>query len=173
METKSNITILRNLLDEDARKFVGAEILLKKHLQGWVKAASSLKLKGVLQRYLDFVQRHSEKLEGFFEEEKINFIRVSDRVMQAFVEEAEEKLANCTDAVVKDACLLACVQSINHYKISTYGTAAAFANTMEMENAEYLFHELEMNEKDIDNSLSLLAEHDINSKAIAPLVLNS
>jgi hypothetical protein len=37
MENNSRNSILRNLLDEDARKFTSAEILLKNHLQIWVK----------------------------------------------------------------------------------------------------------------------------------------
>jgi len=91
--------------------------------------------------------------------------------MHAFIEEAEEKLNACTDAEVRDACLLACIQSINHFKISTYGTAAAFAKALDMENQAVIFHEAEINEKQIDDRLSQLAEFEINVKAKAPIVL--
>ena len=72
---------------------------------------------------------------------------------------------NCTDAEVKDACLLACIQAINHFKISMYGTAAAFANALDMEKQAAIFHEAEVNEKQIDDRLSQLAEHEINIRA--------
>lgn len=107
----------------------------------------------------------------FYEEEKIVSLSLTNRVMKAFIEEAEEKLANCTDAEIKDACLLACIQAINHFKISTYRTAAAFANALGMEKQATFFHEAEVNEKQIDDRLSQLAEHEINIKAKTPIVL--
>ena len=165
------ITTLHNLLDYDARKFTSAEIQLKKSLPEWINKASSLQLKTVLQKYLGFVQEHVQKIEGFFEEEKISSLSLTNRVMRVFIEEVEEKLANCTDAAIKDACLLAGIQAINHFKISTYGTAAAFANALGMEKQAAIFHEAEVNEKQIDDRLSQLAEYEINTKAKTPIVL--
>ena len=170
-ENNQTITTLHNLLDYDARKFTSAEIQLKNSLPEWINKASSLQLKTVLQKYLGFVQQHVQKIEGFFEEEKISSLSLTNRVMRAFIEEVEEKLANCTDAAIKDACLLACIQAINHFKISTYGTAAAFANALGMEKQAAIFHEAEVNEKQIDDRLSQLAEYEINTKAKAPIVL--
>ena len=170
-ENNQTITTLHNLLDYDARKFTSAEIQLKKSLPEWINKASSLQLKTVLQKYLGFVQEHVQKIEGFFEEEKISSLSLTNRVMRVFIEEVEEKLANCTDAAIKDACLLAGIQAINHFKISTYGTAAAFANALGMEKQAAIFHEAEVNEKQIDDRLSQLAEYEINTKAKAPIVL--
>ena len=170
-ENNQTITTLHNLLDYDARKFTSAEIQINNSLPEWINKASSLQLKTVLQKYLGFVQQHVQKIEGFFEEEKISSLSLTNRVMRAFIEEAEEKLVNCTDAAIKDACLLACIQAINHFKISTYGTAAAFANALDMEKQAAIFQEAEVNEKQIDDRLSQLAEHEINIKAKAPIVL--
>ena len=170
-ENNQTITTLHNLLDYDARKFTSAEIQLKKSLPEWINKASSLQLKTVLQKYLGFVREHVQKIEGFFEEEKISSLSLTNRVMRVFIEEVEEKLANCTDAAIKDACLLAGIQAINHFKISTYGTAAAFANALGMEKQAAIFHEAEVNEKQIDDRLSQLAEYEINTKAKTPIVL--
>ena len=170
-DTNQTITTLHHLLDYDARKFTSAEIQLKNSLPVWINKAGSLKLKAVLQKYFDFVQQHVQKMETFFEEEQISSLSLSNRVMKAFIEEAEEKLSDCTDLEVRDACLLACIQSINHFKISTYGTAAAFAKALGMEKQAVIFHEAEVNEKQIDDRLSQLAEHEINIRARAPIVL--
>ena len=116
-DNNQTISTLHNLLDYDARKFTSAEIQLKKSLPEWINKASSVQLKTVLQKYFDFVQQHVQKMEDFYEEEKIVSLSLTNRVMKAFIEEAEEKLANCTDAEVKDACLLASIQAINHFKI--------------------------------------------------------
>lgn len=159
------ISTLHNLLDYDAHKFTSAEIELKNSLPGWINQASSLKLKAVLQKYLDMVLQHVDKMERFFEEENITSLCLTNRVMRAFIEETDEKLAQCADAEVKDACLLACIQVINHFKISTYGTAAAFANALGMDKQAGVFHTIEINEKQIDDRLSQLANYEINTLA--------
>ncbi len=166
------ITTLHNLLDYDARKFTSAEIQLKKSLPDWIAKAGSLKLKTVLQKYLDFVMQHIQKMEGFFEEEKIDSLSLTNRVMHAFIEEADEKISNCSDPEVRDASMLSCIQNINHFKISTYGTAAAFAKALGMEKQAGIFHDAEVNEKQIDDRLSQLAEFEINNRAKSPIVLS-
>lgn len=172
MENNPTITSLHNLLDSDSCKFTSAEIQLQRKLHEWINIAGSLKLKAVLEKYLDFIQQHIQKLEIFFEEEKeINSLSLDNRIMQAFIEETNEKLSHCADTAVKDACLLACIQAINHFKISIYGSAAAFAKALGMEKASVLFHEVEVDEKHIDDRLSQLAEFEINAKAIAPIVI--
>lgn len=170
-ENNHTINSLHKLLDYDVSKFTSAEIQLQQILPDWINKASSLKLKNVLQRYLDFVERHVQTIETFFEEEKISSMSLVNRVMHAYIEEAEEKLSNCKDQSVKDACLLACIQAINHFKISMYGTAAAYANAVGLEKQAALFHEAEVNEKQIDDRLSQLAEHDINIEAKTRIVL--
>ena len=107
----------------------------------------------------------------FFDTQKINSFLEANPVMRAFTEEIENKLDKCADAEVKDACLLAGIQAINHFKISMYGTAAAYANSLGVEKEAAVFHEAEVNEKQIDDRLSQLAEYEINKRARAPIVL--
>ena len=165
------VRTLHQLLDEDARKFTIAEIELQKALPLWIQKSSSLKLKAILQKYADQVKRHISKFDSFFEEESITYINSSNKIMHAFISEAEEKMSNCFDHSIRDVCILASVQNINHFKISSYGTAAAFANTLGMAKTAVLFHECEINEKQIDDRLSQLAEHEININAKATLIL--
>ena len=172
MLESNKINTLHNLLDYDARKFTVAEIQLQKAIPEWIEKANSIKLKTVLLKYQDVIKSHVSKLENFFEEESIIYMSVSNPVMHAFIEEGEEKLINCSENSVRDACLLALIQNINHYKISCYGTAAAFANALDMHKTASLFHEAEVNEKQIDDRLSQLAEHEINVEAKTPIVIS-
>ena len=130
MENKTGITILRDLLDEDTRKFTTGEIHLQYNLEVWMREADSLQLKAVLHKYLDYIREHVNKLQAFFVQENINYISFDNPLMNAFINEANEKLAACTDVVIKDVCLLACIQGINHYKMSVYGTASSFAKAI-------------------------------------------
>ena len=171
MEEQYTIATLQHLLNYETSKFITAEIQLDQHLDEWIMQANSLQLKSVLQKYHDFVKQHGKKLEIFMEGEKISLLSVADRVMRSYIDETRDKLNFCTDVEVKDACLLASVQVINHYKISFYGTAAAFAKELALEKAAAVFHEMEINEKHIDDRLSQLAEFEINRKARAPIVI--
>ncbi len=166
-----HISTLRNLLDYDAQKFAITEMLLKRTLPLWINSAGSSKLKNVLQKYLEHIEKNAEKLNSFIEEEEIRSLSLVNKLVNTFIEETNLKLAACADTEVRDACLLASVQSMNHFKISMYGTAAAFAKALELEKAVAVFHEAEANEKQIDDRLSQLAEYEINLNAKSPVVL--
>lgn len=172
-ENNLTITTLHDLLDVDGRKFISAEVQLKKVLPQWINLASSLQLKNVLRRYLDFVEQHIENLQSFYEEEKINSLSLHNRTMEAFIEEAQEKWESCNDVAVKDASLLASTQTINHFKISIYGTAAAFADLLALEKTSVVFHQACVNEKQIDDRLTQLAQFEINRKAKFPIELSA
>ena len=159
------ISTLHDLLGYQARTFCSAEMQLKKSLAEWIDAAAALKLKIVLQSYRDFVVDHLQKMESFFAEQGISSFYISNRIMHACIEETDIRLKSCSDGEVKDACLLSAVQAINHFKISLYGTSAAFALSLGMEKSAQLFHEAEISEKQIDNSLSQLAVDEINNRA--------
>ena len=167
------IGTLHNLLDYDVAKFASAEVQLKNVLPLWKNISASLKLKEILIRYMGYIEQHIERMEKFMGEEGLSSVYINNNMMKAFIEEVQEKLSICADADVKDACLLACVQEINHYKISVYGTAAAFSKALTMEKAEIMFREAEVNEKQIDDRLSQLAEFEINPKARAPILITT
>ena len=170
--TEKQIWTLHDLLDVDASKFSVLEMQIKHQLtNNWVQKAQSIKLKSILIKYGELISIHFDKLESFFKEQK--FISLSSRhqIIQAFIKESDEKISMCSDNEVRDACLLACIQEINHYKISCYGTAAAFANALNMNKYAEIFHEFEVNEKQIDDRLNQLAEFEINIRAKSPGIL--
>ena len=167
----TNIATLHNLLDHEASKFSSAEVQLNNVLPQWISKANSVKLKTVLQKYRDDIGEHLYKLEEFVDAEQLISLSLTNRIMSAYIEDTNEKLLLCADAEVTDACLLASVQMINHFKISAYGTAAAFANTLGMDKAAIFFHQAEVHEKQIDDRLTQLAQYEINFRAKSPIVL--
>jgi ferritin-like metal-binding protein YciE len=171
METYQSISCLRQLLDEDTSRMISAELQLKNSISGWVSKENSVPLKMLMHDYLDVVEKHIRQLEIFCEEERIDFHNLSNRVMNAYIVEADEKLSACTCPDVKDACLLAAIQGINHFKISVYGTAASFASAVRLQKAGVLFHQAELDEKEMDERLSYLAEHELNRKATTTITL--
>jgi ferritin-like metal-binding protein YciE len=167
----TSITTLHHLLDHEASKFSSAEMQLNNVLPQWISKARSLKLKTVLQKYKEDIGEHLSNLNEFVEAEQLNSLSLTNRIMTAYIQDTNEKLQQCADAEVTDACLLASVQMINHFKISAYGTAAAFASTLDMDKAAIFFHEAEVHEKQIDDRLTQLARYEINVGAKSPIVL--
>lgn len=171
VQENTTISTLHHLLSYEAGKFMSAEHQLSHELLQWIDTASSVKLKTVLQRYLHDIEIHLQKMDEFVMQERLMSVRLNNQIMKAYIDDANETLLRCADTEVKDACLLASIQLINHYKISAYGTAAAFANALDMEKAARLFHQAEVCEKQIDDRLSQLALYEINGRAKAPISL--
>jgi ferritin-like metal-binding protein YciE len=168
---KLTITTLSQLLQVDTAMTLDAERQLNFILPKWIEKTDSLKLKATLQKYLDLVSVHIDRLESFMESQKQFHSLLANDSVVAIIEETDEKLSYCTDREVINASLLSGVQLLNHYKICAYGTAAAYAKRLDLERDGEFFHEAEVNEKHIDDRLSQLAEFEINPKARAPIVL--
>lgn len=167
------ITTLQHLLNYQIMQWIDAENQLLQSLPKWIEHAGSLQLKTVLQKYIHFIENHLQGFKQFLEQENTKQEKIVDTVMQAFITETNYKLQHCLDTEIKDACLLASVQTINHYKISTYGTAAAFVQTIGVTQQASVFYEAEISEKQIDDRLSQLAQYEINKKARTPIVIEA
>lgn len=164
-----NINTLHQLLEDDMRKFIVAEKTLQYTIPLWIKLVNSVKLKTILLKYYDQIKEHVELMNESFETEELQYVYNNHKVMATLVFDAEERIKRCEDFTVKDASILSCIQNINHYKIGCYGTAAAFSNVLGKVKIASLFHEFEINEKQIDDRLSQLAEYEINNHAIMHL----
>lgn len=164
---------LNDLLLEDAKVMINVEKELKLALGEWISLASSLKLKNVLHYYNQFVDHHIENIEFCFPNGKTNGGIHADIVMKSLIQTIKDKIEKCSDAEVKDACLIASIQKIIHIKICHYGTALSFAKALEMEKYATIFQEAENHEKEIDKKLSILAEKEINLIAKSPILIES
>jgi ferritin-like metal-binding protein YciE len=171
MEKSNHISTLHQLLDFNTQNFIVGEVHLRQALHGWIEKASAVKLKSIFQKYLEHIDHNIKSFEKFIDSEKLSLISNENKILNIYVTDAEARLEQCTDPEIKDASILASVQAINHYKICMYGTASAYANTLGMEEAAKLFKMAEINEKQIDDRLSQIAEFEINKRATSPVVL--
>ncbi|ALL06259.1 hypothetical protein AQ505_12605 [Pedobacter sp. PACM 27299] len=171
MEAKLSINNLQDLLDLNTSHFSSAEIELKRKLLEWANIASSMQLKMILKKYISFTSQHLQRMDTFLEQEKILSVTRTNTIMLAFIKSIDEKLEACKNPEIKDACILAGIQSICHFKISSYGTAAAFAKLIGLSEFANVFYESEVNEKHIDDELTQLASYEINTNAMTPLNL--
>ena len=170
LEKTKIMTNLNTRPDQDAERLIGWEIQLKNILPEWINKVDCLKFKTVLRNYFDYVQEHIERLEGVLEDKEMQPLNIKSRFMTTFIEKTREKLSHYSDAQSWDACLLARIQSINHFKTSSYGAAASSARALNAEKYSVVFHDAEVNEKHMNERLSQLAEYDMNAQSITPIV---
>ena len=171
MEKETTISTLHQLLDYNTQHFIVGEVHLQQALKNRIEKASAVKLKAIFQKYLEHIDHNVKSFEKFIDMERMNLISSEHKILTTLIEDADKTYLYCSDPEIKDASLLASVQVINHFKICAYGTAAAYANTLGMEEAGKLFKMAEINEKQIDDRLSQMAEFEINKRATSPIVL--
>jgi ferritin-like metal-binding protein YciE len=166
MKNEFNLLILHNLLDYDSSRYISAEMQFKNSLPCWINQAGSAELRTLMLKYLNMVQQHIFKIKKESDAGKLSAISLTNGLMRTYIEEADEKLIYC-QGTEKDACLLACLQHINRYKISKYAVAATFANALEVEEVVDLFLEMEADEKIFYDQLLQLTKYQINMMSVA------
>jgi len=169
-KVQGRIVSLGDLLFLEAGRIMEGEKELIQALPVWIQRTSSTQLRDILAQYQTYIEHHAEEMTQYF----INQPAVSsvgrNRVIKALIDDTNEKLRRCADSEIYDACLLAAIQEINHYKISIYGTITAFCNELGQRDTTSIFLRAEKDEKRIDEQLSYQAQTDINELAKAPVI---
>lgn len=166
-ENSSNAKDLRDILVSAVKDIFWAENALVKSLPKMVKNSSDVRLKTALHEHYLQTQFHVERLEKVFEllGEKPEGKRCL--AMEGILNEGDELLAGTPEGAARDVVIIAASQKVEHYEISTYGTLAAYAKTLnEREILELLLRTLG-EEKKSDCLLSTLADTSLNRKAIS------
>lgn len=142
-----------------------AENRLTKALPKIADAASSSQLKQAIQHHLTETQGHVSRLETIFRELNIEPKRETCEAMKGLIAEGEEMVKAKGDSNVKDAALIAAAQRVEHYEISGYGTARAFAKRLGLTQAANLLQQTQSEEEAADRKLNQIAESAVNVQA--------
>ena len=86
--------------------------------------------------------------------------------MVGLIAEGDEVLDAKGDADVLDAALIAAAQRVEHYEISGYGTARAFALRLGNHYAAELLQQSLDEESAADEKLTMIAERSVNPSAV-------
>ena len=158
---------LREALVDEIRDLYNAEKQLVKALPKMAKGASSDELREAFESHLEETEGQVTRLERVFEalDEKPRGKHCAG--MAGIVEEGSEKLQEDMEDSVLDACLIASAQKVEHYEISAYGTAIAWAEAIGLTEVAQILNESLEEEKAADQKLSALAESGINQAATA------
>ncbi|MFB9110092.1 ferritin-like domain-containing protein [Flavobacterium gyeonganense] len=156
---------LRELFIDSLKDIYWAEKALTKALPRMAKNATSENLIIAINEHLTVTEGQVERLEQVFEilGEKASAKKCD--AMEGLIKEGESIMEETQEGAVRDAGIISASQKIEHYEIASYGTLAAFALTLNEEEAAALLQQTLEEEKDADTILTEAAYNTINFDA--------
>src|SRR3569833_2799730 len=157
---------MEKLFLDELREAYGAEkhqVLILPLLK---KAASCLQLQRFLANHLYTTREHIIRMEGIFAMLRTAPETSASEGILGIGREAETVIeATPKGTATRDAGLVMAVQKLKHHEISSYGSLAQMARTLEYDDILDLLEMTLFEEKEADELLTALAENYINAEA--------
>lgn len=171
MQTINNLV---DLLSQNLQQLYAAEEQMQQALPAIIDKVHHSSVKNSLQHHAGLTQEQKKrlvKIAALLQKKGMaTAVEFSDgyinKGMSGLVDEANELLAMNIAKEVTDTLVIACMQKIEHYEISAYGTAVAYAKQLQLRDVEALLQETLKEEYDADDLLTALATAAINKEAI-------
>jgi ferritin-like metal-binding protein YciE len=158
---------LQELFHETLKDIYFAEKKIVNALSKMAKAAQSEDLKAAFEKHEAETEKHVERLETVFQEiDETPRGKTCDAIV-GIVEEAQEVMKEFKGAPALDAGLLAAAQAVEHYEIARYGTLKTWAVELGLDQAVELLEATLAEEKKTDETLTELAQSEVNQHAQA------
>jgi ferritin-like metal-binding protein YciE len=158
---------LHELFHETLKDIYFAENKILSALPKMAKAAQSEDLKAAFEKHETETEEHVARLEKVFEEiEQAPRGKSCDAII-GIIEEGQEVMKEFKGAAALDAGLLAAAQAVEHYEIARYGTLKTWAAELGLNQAVKLLERTLAEEKKTDETLTQLAESQVNEHAKA------
>lgn len=130
------------------------------------KASSSQKLKNVIASHLDETREQIGRLETIFHKMGQKAEARTSEAILGITREAEMVIAGTQkETATRDAGIIVAAQKLEHYEITSYGSLAQHARTLEEDDIEEILELSLFEEKEADDLLTALAENYINEEA--------
>ena len=170
---------LQDLLKHEVDDLLSAEEQIIEALPKMIEKATQPQPKKALNEHLQVTKNQKERiqkvktiLESKSNEEKSEpglleklFGGTKCKGTEGLIKEGEKLMGENMDSKVRDAAIIAAAQKIEHYEISGYGTARAYAMQLGFEDVEQLLTETLNEEYEADDNLTALALFDVNLQA--------
>jgi ferritin-like metal-binding protein YciE len=126
------------------------------------KAAQSEELKEAFQKHESETEDHVARLDKVFAElDETPRGKTCDAIV-GIIEEGQEVMKEYKGTPALDAGLLAAAQAVEHYEISRYGTLKTWAQELGLDESVALLNQTLAEEMKTDQSLTELAESNVN-----------
>jgi ferritin-like metal-binding protein YciE len=157
---------LKELFVDEIKDIYWAEKKLVKTLPKLQKAATSEELANAIAEHLEVTKNHVSRLEEVFEllGEKAQAKKCD--AMDGLAKEGESIIEDTDDGTAtRDVGIIMAAQKVEHYEIATYGSLTQLAKTLGLEDVAELLGQTLSEEKEADQTLTGIAENDINYEA--------
>lgn len=157
---------LLELFTDCIKDIYWAEKHLVKALPKMEKAATSPELAGAIAEHIEVTKQQVARLEQVFELlGKTPQAKKCD-AMEGLIKEGESIVEETEDgSATRDVGIILASQKIEHYEIATYGGLTQLAETLGLDEIAEILAQTLIEEKDTDEKLSAIAEHDVNYEA--------
>jgi ferritin-like metal-binding protein YciE len=145
------------LFVDQLRDLYDAEQQIIQALPDVIEGVSGEELRKALEHHLELTHGHAERLEKIFSDLGETPTGKSCKGMEGLLEEGEEAIKDHAPGVLRDALIIGGAQRIEHYEISGYGTAKAWAEELDLEEVVDLLDETLDEEAEADEKLTSIA----------------
>ncbi|WP_018617490.1 ferritin-like domain-containing protein [Segetibacter koreensis] len=165
---------LKDLFIYQLQNLYASENYMLTELPVMIEKAQHGSLKNALDHHLRVTKEQKERLEKV-----VSLINKNDseqqvqlnkehvcKGMNGLIEEANNTFEAGVEKDVTDRAIIAFIQKMEHYEISSYGTAIAYAHQLHMPKAAELLRETLNEEYEADDLLTALATAGFNKEAI-------
>lgn len=159
---------LDDTLKEHLKDLYNAEKQLVAALPALAKGAEEPSLRQAFEEHLAATKGHVTRLESVFELMGMPARGKTCVGMKGLIDEGKEVLAerNGSNGAAIDAALIAAAQKVEHYEISAYGSAKAFAELLDMSDVAELLQSTLDEENEANDMLTSIAEETVNPAAM-------
>lgn len=166
------MSTFRELFLEQLGDIHSAETQITEALPKLIDAVSDDELKDALSTHLQETRRQIERLGEVFSELGEKPTSKTCMGMKGLLKEGEEGLQKGLSGPLGDALIIANAQRVEHYEISAYGTAIAWARQLDLDEVADLLDESLDEEAGADEKLTSIAEGGLltaglNEEAVA------
>ncbi len=156
---------LTELFEDQLKDIYWAEKALVKALPKMAKNADSPNLVKAIEEHLKVTENQVARVEEIFNLIGKKATAKKCEAMEGLIKEGESILEETEPGPVRDAGIIAASQKIEHYEIASYGTMAAHARTLGMDEVSELLEQTLAEEKEADVTLTEAAYNTINFDA--------
>ncbi len=159
---KTTITTLQDALEHQLRGLVHAETMVRGEFRSCARQATSPELRSVIEEYVGNADNKILKLDRIF-----NYLMQEpgpghNEVITKMIDETHQLLNCASSPHLKDVLMVACIQNINAYKISSYRTVYLLAVELELDTAADLAQQMLEWELATGKRLAALSIHEFN-----------
>ncbi len=155
------ITTPTELLHDQLKDLYSAESQLLKALPRMAKNATSETLSEALTQHLAETEAQVERLDRIGENLGLKLSGKKCKAMEGLIEEGKEVLEAEGEEHLLDLAIIAAGQRVEHYEISSYGSARALAEQLGLGEVVDLLQETLDEESAADEKLTEIAEGEL------------